>query len=1010
MAKKRKNRNPNPIYAPPGARITATTPSTDESKDKEPAPKRAKSKIPTATTSTPAAPVAAKPAPVADLEAQIQARKRRFSSELPVRTTRSAAVGESIAAIQVATPPPSKRKKRQKKTGKDNLQTPGSASQGTSEVDTPLESKPTTRSASKSDGPVKKANKSKRPIAALNTANATPSKGTKTVPSTSTSELPSTPSGNVEVDKTDGVVLTQVAKQEKASAPERIQTPTADVPSLKETKKLLTEQPMPLNTAGPKAIPLVNSVLHIAPTRAKLADGVVASSPTTKPNKVGILAPSRQVPASKIVSLAPSNPIAKEFPVVSKNEVSLTTAVNSESIKVTASAAAKVTEVPKITQPAAPAKASVPKAKPTVEKAVAEEKLPASPQTKTQTPALTFTSIPEHLEPAERTLTQSSGSKTLQPTAAAKDVQKATPIASSEVLSTVITPQEPTVQPATGTGDSSTIPTTTPKTVATTVSSPSPPERRRSKLLSSIMNADATSDAPAQVVVPVPAAKAVVVNMSHADSISTTETPKLETPKQNTTAASASLKPQTLSLVSNPVPTKTEFTVVVPPVPPKPVDTLPPKLQVSVPLSVPNVPTPAPVQTIQTTMAPPKPVQSRVTASLVTQPPKERLNPATQPAIIPSVQPAAASRPQVTLPPSVPQITQVAPLAKSATATSISAKSSGEQKTKSILKPSTPTHPSRIPTPGQRPAEMKPPTSSRPPTRDSSTPPKLDTKGKTTPAPAAPQRPSVAKTPAAPLKSPRAPAPKPPLSPMRRPQVPAAVPSPMPLAPIAVAAPPTIDTPAPWTQAKTPVASPRRSPKKSRPPNALFSSPPRMKTNPTTSPPLSVWSTSFGTAPTSTSRIVNCSPLSSWFLSNGQANFIRQSNADNAHTVNALNSPRVPEMSATEKAFYDKLATNHWRSWYRAEDPVAIASSVLDPPLPNVPSSIQASVDAVNPISPPASAVPERRLSTYEKMMAALKREKEASASFEQKMIQVLQGKTMRGDAFEDAYRSVLDQ
>ncbi|KAH9097349.1 hypothetical protein LEN26_017075 [Aphanomyces euteiches] len=197
----------------------------------------------------------------------------------------------------------------------------------------------------------------------------------------------------------------------------------------------------------------------------------------------------------------------------------------------------------------------------------------------------------------------------------------------------------------------------------------------------------------------------------------------------------------------------------------------------------------------------------------------------------------------------------------------------------------------------------------------------------------------------------------------------------------------------------------------SHPPPALFSSPPKMKTQISSETQLSSspWSISFGTAPGSTTQLVNCSPLSSWFLSNGQANFIRQSNAFSAN-LKSNKSAQSPEMSTAEKDFYSSLAKNHWRTWWRSKSDTVI-NSVLDPPLPNLPQQVVETVEAVNPTPANSSSnQTQHSESSFGTMMEALRREREASSKFEQQMLQVLQGKTMTGQAFEDAYRSILEQ
>ncbi|ETV98574.1 hypothetical protein H310_08697 [Aphanomyces invadans] len=199
---------------------------------------------------------------------------------------------------------------------------------------------------------------------------------------------------------------------------------------------------------------------------------------------------------------------------------------------------------------------------------------------------------------------------------------------------------------------------------------------------------------------------------------------------------------------------------------------------------------------------------------------------------------------------------------------------------------------------------------------------------------------------------------------------------------------------------------------------SLFSEPPRMLPNhvPSITPTTSAWTvTSFGTTPSmaaNASTHVACPPLSTWFLSSGQANFIRQSYDHAKAKAARASTARAPDLSADEKAFYAKLASSHWRSWYTAAS--VAPDSVLDPPIPHVPTKVQAKVDSVNATLPSSHGVdPGGRSSSstptsFDQMMQAVAHEKAASSSFEHQMIQVLQGKTLTGQSFEEAYRDVL--
>ncbi|OQR87892.1 hypothetical protein ACHHYP_07949 [Achlya hypogyna] len=171
------------------------------------------------------------------------------------------------------------------------------------------------------------------------------------------------------------------------------------------------------------------------------------------------------------------------------------------------------------------------------------------------------------------------------------------------------------------------------------------------------------------------------------------------------------------------------------------------------------------------------------------------------------------------------------------------------------------------------------------------------------------------------------------------------------------------------------------------------------------------WGAAFGTtAPGKTAQIVDCSPLSTWFLSRGQANFIKQSSAlpvtvqVPASTDAARQSCPTPRTVADE-AFFASLAKSHWRTWYTTAD--AATASVLDPPLPHVSSPVRAAVEVANTVAAEAPATTEP-IKSFDGLLADLRSAKDESSAFEKLMIEVLQGKTMAGIDFHDAYRSVL--
>uniref|UniRef100_M4B215 Uncharacterized protein n=1 Tax=Hyaloperonospora arabidopsidis (strain Emoy2) TaxID=559515 RepID=M4B215_HYAAE len=128
--------------------------------------------------------------------------------------------------------------------------------------------------------------------------------------------------------------------------------------------------------------------------------------------------------------------------------------------------------------------------------------------------------------------------------------------------------------------------------------------------------------------------------------------------------------------------------------------------------------------------------------------------------------------------------------------------------------------------------------------------------------------------------------------------------------------------------------------------------------------PLNAWGASFGmVAPAydvlSMSRTPSTTPLSSWFLSKGSANFVKQvhfsdDDADDDSSSSGEDVSLVGELlisNAVEKvsfkrralitkknAFLGSLLTqSHWRSWYGSVDP----QNLLDPPLTHVPEKLR---------------------------------------------------------------------
>ena len=147
------------------------------------------------------------------------------------------------------------------------------------------------------------------------------------------------------------------------------------------------------------------------------------------------------------------------------------------------------------------------------------------------------------------------------------------------------------------------------------------------------------------------------------------------------------------------------------------------------------------------------------------------------------------------------------------------------------------------------------------------------------------------------------------------------------------------------------------------------------------------WGPSFGTSPAPLSQQVAPSPLSSWYLSKGSANFIKRTSFP-THELSPCNLTPQNEPSSIASvrtdAFFKELAQANWRVWYGQVDP----HTVVDPPLsshtPLLPLEVAAGpTPAAVPVPPPAAPTSSRRPKTAKELLEQIRAEKVKSRRFQ---------------------------
>ncbi|UIZ29663.1 hypothetical protein KXD40_003189 [Peronospora effusa] len=198
--------------------------------------------------------------------------------------------------------------------------------------------------------------------------------------------------------------------------------------------------------------------------------------------------------------------------------------------------------------------------------------------------------------------------------------------------------------------------------------------------------------------------------------------------------------------------------------------------------------------------------------------------------------------------------------------------------------------------------------------------------------------------------------------------------------------------------------------------------------------PQNAWGASFGLVPpppgaSPVSRTLSTTPLSSWFLSKGCANFVKQvqfsddddagdsSSSEEDVTLTRQSStlhgadkaPIKRRASAAKKnAFLESLTTqSYWRTWYDTID----LHNLIDPPLAYVPDKLR-----THEITPLSLAGPRSesdsntsvKKSDLERLEADIRQEKQRGSAFSEQLLMMLQGKTVSGKSLEEEYRPLL--
>ncbi|CAI5716457.1 unnamed protein product [Peronospora effusa] len=198
--------------------------------------------------------------------------------------------------------------------------------------------------------------------------------------------------------------------------------------------------------------------------------------------------------------------------------------------------------------------------------------------------------------------------------------------------------------------------------------------------------------------------------------------------------------------------------------------------------------------------------------------------------------------------------------------------------------------------------------------------------------------------------------------------------------------------------------------------------------------PQNAWGASFGLVPpppgaSPVSRTLSTTPLSSWFLSKGCANFVKQvqfsddddagdsSSSEEDVTLTRQSStlhgadkaPIKRRASAAKKnAFLESLTTqSYWRTWYGTID----LHNLIDPPLAYVSDKLR--THEITPLSLPgprseSDSNTSVKKSDLERLEADIRQEKQRGSAFSEQLLMMLQGKTVSGKSLEEEYRPLL--
>ncbi|KAK1945940.1 hypothetical protein P3T76_002988 [Phytophthora citrophthora] len=192
--------------------------------------------------------------------------------------------------------------------------------------------------------------------------------------------------------------------------------------------------------------------------------------------------------------------------------------------------------------------------------------------------------------------------------------------------------------------------------------------------------------------------------------------------------------------------------------------------------------------------------------------------------------------------------------------------------------------------------------------------------------------------------------------------------------------------------------------------------------------PQNAWGASFGMIPpamvaTTPVRALSTTPLSSWFLSKGCANFVKHVHFSDGEDDDCSNSgdftgrsptsrmiskasPKWRAVSAKKNSFLESLtAQSNWRTWYGKVD----VHNLLDPPLARVPEELRTHEVTPLPLPEPAAADASTKKTTeLELLEMDIKREKQRGLAFSDQLLMMLQGKTVSGKLLGEEYKTLL--